>query len=396
MDDKYKPIMESLAKEHKVPMEELVKLFDEKYTSEVMQKCPETIRGDLVARQVVAQFNAQANSSAQDFIVVVFGGESIKDKNSYNRKKQLDLYAAAQKQAEVSGDYSKLEQMDGSIISKKEDGTIVALYPATKKDGNPSAMAGKEIPFENSRVLYGIGYPAKSENPANDTKITQITLKGKAINDIPEFNKVLTIKGGVKEYNGQWQVNTSVAGFTDAQSEYIQEGLDNVGLADMVCQFMNENVMDYSDIDNIIGQFESIGENPLPPEMKWQTIANNVFISNLNKVPGNKDMCTVILQSTDLSAPNRATIIGKMDKDIIQKFNYMVGSEIRAFGRFNFMKGDNGTVILMEVYGLLPIKDVTIPGVEESQVIGKEEVKSDSEAEAMKPEDIDNIDMSDM
>ncbi|NCD06451.1 MAG: hypothetical protein EOL97_10050 [Spirochaetia bacterium] len=330
-------------------------------------------------------FKTNIGGNSSTYKGIVFGVTEITDSNQYQRDSQLKLYQMTKEKAEAMGDMTMLDELYGKVVNKDNNGNIVALFPYLKNNGEVSAMAGKEIPnAEDSRIrkVYGVCYE-DGKNPEENIKVFNLTIKGKALNNIPVFGKIVTFQAGGKEYQGEYQLNSSVTDFVEVEDKYLQEGINAVGADGVLLQFFDRHKIEYSDIVNWKEAYNTDRDNFSIPKEYYSYVVisgNNCMTQNFQ--PNAKGKCSMTFCNEQFGEDD-ITLIAGMLPEIADKIEFASNSTCTLLGKLSIF-GDEGMPYLT-LYGAIPKRDAFISRVNALPIEDDEETPMVEEKVEEKP-----------
>lgn len=393
--------IKKIATYYKVAEDKVVEMFNEskKFIDEQFKNLSAEDKENRIYSMTANKFKNNIGSNTKEYKGIVFAVGDIIDSNRYNRYSQSKLYNETKLKVEETGDIVELENLYNVVVKAKEivdsegntkleveldeKGEPIYLYPYYKADGSVSKLAGKPLPnVKDSEVreVFGIGY-SEDSNPDEDTKLFKLQLKGKAINNIPKFGKIVSFTSGGREYNGTYQLNSSITDFVEIEDEYLQQGLDKVGIEGVINNFAENNNITYNTIQEWVNKYKEEPSNTIiPKELKYSyVIINDSMCMTQNFEPNDKGKCTMTFCDDNFNLDNNITIISSTMPEIADKIDFASNSTCTIIGQMSIFgkEGEEPTVYL-NLMGAIGKKDLFVPRVE-VQPIGEEEDNTSSE-----------------
>lgn len=335
-----------------------------------------------------SKFKTNMGNNTNDYKGIVLGVSGIIDSNKYQRDNQLKLYNQTKAKAEQAGDMSMLDDLYGKVVNVDNDGNVTALFPYLKNDGNVSAMAGKEIPNEidsQIRKVYGVAY-TEGKNPEEDIKVFNLSLKGKALNNIPPMGKIVSFKGGGKEYKDEFQLNSSVTDFVEVEDEYLQKGINEVGIDGIFNQFFENHIVTYDDIQEWVNNFkDNKEENAVPKEFRGYVVIDSNNCMSQNFEPNDKGKCNMMFCDDNFNMDNNVTIISGVFPEIAEKIEFASNSTCTILGQLSIF-GDDEPMVYMTLFGAVPKEGMYVPRIKADPIADEEEKPVTTETKSEEPD----------
>jgi hypothetical protein len=405
MDEKLK---KQFADYFKTSEEEVEKAYKEIYefVNTQFKNATEEVKNNKILNSLRAKFMPTFGANTKTYKGIAISVSEQQDAHRFQRFSQLKVYNDTKKQAEEQGDITILEDLYGKVVSvqmKKtenglevakdangepilnydKNGNVIPLFPYYKKDGNKSAMAGKELPaIEDSmiRVVEGICYQ-EGKKPEEDLKTFVLKLSGKAIDNIPPFGKIISFKCGGKEWNDTYQLNSGVTDFVETEDDYLQQGINSVGIEGIVEKYYEDNILTYDIIEKAKQDFvENPNENPIPQELRYFCIIPDNNCMSQNFVPNDKDKCSMTFCSNKFSLNNTVTIVSGVEPEIANNVEFGPNSTCTIVGRLSiFGKEGDEPMVYFTMSGAIGKKGEIVERIEAEPLQPEEETTTSSE-----------------
>lgn len=377
-------ILKQIAEHVKVSEDKVVETFNEsiKFVNEQFANADDKTKQNKALLMTVNKFKTNLGGNTNNYKGIVLGVSGIQDSNNYQRRNQLELYNSTLKKAEESGDSSIVDELISKVVNLDNEGNPIPLFPFLKNNGEKSAMAGKVIPNEEEsqiRNVVGMAY-VEGQNAEEDLRPFSLTIRGKALNNIPSFGKIVSFKAGGKIYNESYQLNSSVTDFVETEDVYLQEGLDNVGLDSMIEKIFINKIVTYETIEKWVEEFkENPNESPIPKELKYSyVVINNCNCITQNFEPNEKGKVSMTFCSDEFSMNDQVTLITGTTPEIAEKIEFTSNSTCSVIGQLSIF-GTDEPMVYVTLFGAIGKKGMFIPRVFDAKPLPEttEEVKSE-------------------
>lgn len=340
------------------------------------------------------RFSRKTNTSTYKGIVIGIC-ENV-DQQSYTRWVQQKAYDTLLKQAESEGNLALLDDItitrdelnefvkdgatlydnvSGKVAVKESDGSMSLLWPAKKNDGTPSKMAGQTLPskIDSMRTpIIGMCYKV-GDNAEEELKPFTLMLSGKALNASPTIGKVVQFKAGGNEYNGEYNLNSSMNSFDLVSDEYLDGGLENVGLPAMIENVMESKVVSFADVENWVKEYKETNENTVPKEYRYSYIV----VKDCNTVSQNFDVDAkgkvgMNFVNNKFSLDNEVTMITKTYPVIGNMIEFAPTSNCVIVGNLSILGDVERPLAYMNLFGAFGVKDDMVDRVFDVEPITEE------------------------
>ena len=389
-----------IARTVKVSEDKVKEAFNEAmlFVNEQFGTADDTTKMNKALLIAVNTFKASSGGSSNNFKGIVLGVTDLQDDNKYKRDSQLKVYLDIKKQAEENGDMSVLESIYNKVVKAEDNvmltddkGLPILLHPYLKNDNTVSAMAGKAIPTTEEslvRTVYGMAY-AEGTNPEEDLKTFSMKIRGKALNNIAVFGKPVSFQAGSRIYKEEYQLNSGVTDFIEIEDEYLQNGLDNVGIDGMVEKIMGNKIVTYDKLGEWIEQYKvQMSNDIIPRDLKFSfVVIPNVNCMSQNFNVNDKGKINMIFCNDKFDINNTFDIITGTKPEIGEKVEFAQNSSCSIIGQLSIFGEQESPVAYLNLFGAIGKKGLTVPRID-AKPLGVEAVPESDELDAEISNDI--------
>lgn len=375
---------EKLAEKFELAKKEMKSIFPDQTEETIFEKAKMQIKVD---------YKRQFLSSAVSFVGIVIGSETPRDPLKIIRKNQLDRYSKAKEQADVTGDQNIVQkEIDNNVIRINEkDGKVIPLWPKFKNNGKPSKVAGNDMPPESEstiQTVYGVGTKLGEDKARGFI----LELKGDACGQPLKEGKIVSFRALNKTQPSDvtYKLSTNRTEFIETENEYLQEGLNKIGLPGMITSFFKNNVITWEDIKGWVSdKTENLNKDVIPEKFtKGFVILVDSLCVYQNFIVDKKERIKINICSTDDEADD-ITVLCLANKNLEGSIDFATNSKVITIGRPWLPKPreeDEIPNLLLMASGMFAYSDWKIPRINdvkpltESNVISPQEPPTKTES----------------
>lgn len=352
---------DKLEESFKLAIEEMKSCFPGQPENVIKEKATFKLKVDYKSKQ-----NALVNHTPFNGIIIC--EENARDPFIRIRNEQLAIYMKANELYIKNGDRQPVQQVfDNKIVEKDTEGHINPLWPKLKANGKPSKVAGKPMPSVESsmiKTVYGIGTPVGKK----DAKGFKLELRGNITNIEILKGKVMNFHAMEKDsvLPNMYELSTGKTEFNETEDEYLQEGIDELGIVGMVESMFKDHIVDWKTVNSWIEK--KIGNpksEPIPDQYRNMTILTESLCVFQNFSPDQKERIKMILCEATASV-NENLVWCLADKSLDKSIDFAHNSKVIAIGRPWLPTPEEGkeTNMMLFTSGMFAYKDYKFPRIE--------------------------------
>lgn len=387
MDEKF---LEEWSTKLNVPIEKLKQDFEiakGEMQSHFPNQTPEALF-EKAKFKLKVQYKRAFMSNAVPFVGIVVASDAPRDMWGNIREKQMARYEKAKEESLKTGDTTILQaEFDNKVVRKAErekDGkmveVIIPLCPRNKSNGEPSKVAGNDIPSpldSSTQLVYGVGTPIGK----NAARGFLLELRADACNqDFKKGNivnfKALSRKFETDSKTEPYNLYTNATEFIETDDAYLKEGLKELGgINGMILHFFSDNIASWADINAWYAAKKADPESePIPEKYtKNLMVIPDSLCQYQNFSPDAKGRIKINIcgMSDDVED---TTILCLADKKLDSSIDFAQDSKVLALGR-PFLpkpKEDGSMIFMLMTSGVFAYPDWKIPRVDVEKLSEKE------------------------
>jgi len=373
-----------------VPVEKLKQEFElakGEMQSHFPNQAPEALF-EKAKFKLKVQYKRAFMSNAIPLVGIVIASDAPRDMWGNIRAKQMARYEKAKDEALKTGDESILQaEFDNKVVRLAEvekDGqmveVIIPLCPRNKSNGEPSKVAGNDIPEtedSQTQLVYGICTPVGK----TEARGFILELRGQACNQELHEGKIVNFKALKRAFETDkpkepYNLYTNATEFIPTDDAYIKEGLEKLGgINGMITHFFSNNIATWADVN---AWFKAKKEDPKCEPIP-EKFSNNIMIlpdslcqyQNFQADAKNRIKLNICGMGDDVED---VTILCLADKKLDASIDFAQDSKVIALGR-PFLpppKEDGSMVFMLMTSGMFAYPDWKIPRVDVEKLSEKE------------------------
>ena len=349
-------------------IQEMKSIFPNNTEEQIFEKAKLKIKTDYKLRFL---------SNAVTFAGIIIGNETPRDPMERIRNHQIELYEKAVELTKQDGDETHVKEIiDKKIVRVGENNNVIPLWPKLKSNGEPSKVAGNDMPKPEEsmiKMVYAIGTPEGKEEP----KGIFLELRGKAV--LEKFSKGSLVSfralNKTTEGSNAYELTTNQTEFIPSNNTFMTDGVKQFGVTGLIEKFFKDKIVSWQEINQWITEKRTNTQSePVPDKYRNLMIIPESLCVYQNFNPDNKGRIKINICNASSDEIDDETVLCLADKSLVDSIDYAQNSKIVVIGRpwLPAPREDGDVTLIFMTSGTFAYSDWKVPMVDMTPVSEKD------------------------